>query len=160
MEKRNKTGIIVWLCIMLAVTVGIEIRERWTWRLFGNLQQEDVVSVDVHYWVYRTYPVSESDQEKLVALLQKIRVSKRLDELIIADGGTSRMFQLHMKDGTDIIISASCDMFYVNDICYRCDGDSPEFRDIEKMYEAYGKIIESNRVMKNLTITFANLMLT
>jgi hypothetical protein len=30
-----------------------------------------------------------------------------------------------------------------------CDGDSPEFRDIEKMYEAYGKIVESNRAMKN-----------
>ena len=30
MEKRDKIGIIVWLCVMLAVTIGIEIRERWT----------------------------------------------------------------------------------------------------------------------------------
>ena len=58
MEKRDKIGIIIWLCVMLAATVGIEIRERWTWRLFGDLQQEDVVSIDVIYGVPSSYQLS------------------------------------------------------------------------------------------------------
>lgn len=119
MERRDKIGVIVWLCVMLAATIGIEIRERWTWRLFGDLQQEDVVSIDVVLGAYRPYQirtsylnqVSKADQVQIVECLQQIEVSVRVSSDIYPfylgkDGGGYKFWSalLHMKDGPAILL--------------------------------------------------------
>jgi len=113
MEKRDKIGVIVWLCVMLAATIGIEIRERWTWRLFGELRQEDVISIDVVYGVPPShqflppYQMSQQDQIKVINGLQQLEVSIDLSDNPFAvingsvkDGCMLWYFVMHLQDGS------------------------------------------------------------
>ena len=110
MEKRDKIGIIIWLCVMLAATIGIEIRERWTWRLFGNLRQEDVVAIDVVVGIYPPYRVSQVDQMQIVECMQQMEVSIHVTGNIpyfyIQDGFGCIFWAalLHIKDGSKILL--------------------------------------------------------
>ena len=111
MEKRDKIGVIVWLCVMLAFTVGIEIRERWVWRLFGDLRQEDVVSIDIVYGNYPPYQMSKEDQTEVVGCLQQLEVSVSVYSdffpFNIGKDGCHVIFWLavlHMRDGSDIVL--------------------------------------------------------
>lgn len=111
MERRDKIGVIVWLCVMLAATIGIEIRERWTWRLFGELRQEDVVSIDVVYGVHPSYQMSQQDQIKVINGLQQLEVSIDPSDNPFAaingsvkDGCMLWCFVMHLQDGSDSIL--------------------------------------------------------
>ena len=105
MEKRDKIGVIVWLCVMLAATIGIEIRERWTWRLFGELQQEDVVSIDVVLGVRPPCQMSKEDQIKVVDCLRQLEVSVdpngNVPPFIVKDGCMFWHFEMHLQDGSN-----------------------------------------------------------
>ncbi len=116
MEKRDKIGVIVWLCVMLAIAVGIEIRERWMWYLFDDLRQEDVVSMDIILGAYPPflppYQVSKADQIQIVECLQQMKMSISVHSSIYPldmykDGGVVFWLSVHMKDGSDVVLNIS-----------------------------------------------------
>ena len=145
MRKWQKIGITVWLCVMLTATIGIEIRERWTWRLFGDLQQEDVVSIDIVYGNYPPYQMSKEDQTEVIDCLQQIEVSVSVvsDSFLfnIGKDGCRVIFWLavlHMKDDSDVVL----DILYPDHITlnrkaeYRCHDSNltVQFYDICESY--------------------------
>lgn len=109
--KRDKIGIIIWLCIMLAATVSIEISERWRWFLFDDLQQEDVLSIDIVLRAYPPYQISESDQITVVDCLKQLEVSVAVSgsfpPFIVLDGCAFWHGVLHLKDGSCVSLTVS-----------------------------------------------------
>jgi len=145
-EKRDKIGVIVWLCIMLVFTVGIEIRERWRFFLFPDLQQEDVLSIDMVYCAYPPYSLSKEDQTTLVECLKQLKVYVSVSPcgvIEVCDGCPFWTGEIHMKDGSNVtIVTAPYSTVTFNGTDYNCD-DTALKQQIFDIFAYYISVIRS-----------------
>lgn len=142
--KRKTLWLIVVIClIIVAIAVACVVfpLQNGPHKAFPALKAEDVIAVDVTFDTYPPYPMTEADRTSLVALLQKIEVTRETDEYRDYDGITTQMFVLHLADGTEMTVAASPPFLIVDGRGYRCeDGSAAE---IQAIYNTYVSSIQA-----------------
>lgn len=121
--------------------------------LFANLQSEDVAYIEVTYGGYPPYQLAEEDQSRLINHLRQVKVLKTEHEWMEYEGAISRMFLLHMTNGSQISVSASSPLFIVDGTTYQCD-DYDTCHAISQIYFSYADTIraESEPVYEKLRL--------
>ncbi len=141
MIKMRKRGVAI-LLMMLCTISTILLSASRTQFPFSNLKVENIDYIGVIFGAYPEYPLRENDYATLISDLQQIDVGNERHDYTEYDGVVWQMFILHMKNGSNIAISASSPFFFINDIAYECN--SGIMRDISGLYNSYIDIIRAD----------------
>lgn len=117
----KKKGLCIVAVAVLALTLALVLlraQSKEPRAIFADLRLEDIASIEETYGGFPPYTLPREEQEKLVGLMQKIKVSKTEKSWMDYDGIKARMFVLHMTDGKKIEVGGFHPLVVVDQMNY------------------------------------------
>lgn len=140
---------IIWITASILILISaLLIYEFWPRRPFANLKQEEVSSIDLTFGVNANYEISETDQEKVVTILQSITttgksflyasINKELDKKTYVEE-----YLLHRNSGSDITVIPDYPFIIIDGTAYHCN-DKEVLTEMIDLYTAYIEVIRAS----------------
>jgi hypothetical protein len=130
------TSVVILLSFIL-------ISAYWPRRPFADLKQEDVLSADISFGVPPNYQITETDQKRVVELLQTITVTGKSYLYKSINSELSKktyieLFILHLDTNETVSIQPCYPFIMINETVYHCkDRDA-----LEEMIDIFNSYID------------------
>ena len=146
MHTAGKKKMIFWIAVVLIL--GLCLAAFWPRKPFASLKQDDISSIDVSFGSYPEYPLTDTDESKIIEYLQTMTtigksyfyksIHRTLDEKTYIE-----TFIVHLNTGEDVTIEPDYPFVTIDGTVYHCN-DKETLNGMIDIYNSYIDVIRNN----------------